>query len=148
MSRQDDLWKLDRLLLARHRCISIVTYEEEHALNLVSEAAMGAGCPMLRWSVIDGLRDGLVQDGQEVKDTQNAAAALYHLAQQNERLICAMLDLTDHLTDERVLRAMRDVLRKMERTEGHLILIDHSDDLPSVIRAVTTPFEITMPERG
>lgn len=145
MSKQDDLWRLDRLLLARHRCISIVTNEEEHALNLISDAAMGAGCPLLRWSVIDGLRDGLIQDGRHVEETDNPAAALYHLSRQNERLICAMLDLTDHLTDGRVLRAMRDVLRKLERTEGHLVLVDHSDNLPPVIRSVATRFEVSMP---
>ena len=56
-----------------------------------------------------------------------------------------------HLGDERTLRATRDLLARLDLAgeaglpAGVLVLIDHREDLPEVIRASATRFELSQP---
>ena len=67
-----DQAELEQLLAARHPCVSILTFEEDHALDVVREIAVGRGCDMWLWSVSCGIRDGLVKNPPCVADTENA----------------------------------------------------------------------------
>jgi ATP-dependent 26S proteasome regulatory subunit len=146
-----DQERLERLIRSGHHCISIVTSEEDDALALVRETAFKlgydlSGSGLWLWSISRGLRDGLVADAPPVRDTEHPAAALYHLARQDKRLICVTLDLVGHLKDERTLRLWRDLLRHLDETGSHLIMIDHHEEAPSVIGAHTTRFDLSLPD--
>lgn len=98
------------------------------------------------WTVIKGLYAGTLENSRPLPSTENAAAALYHLTSQlREPVICAMLDLSCHLSDDRTLRALRDVIRAFRETGSTLILIDHDDRLPPVIAGEATPLELSLP---
>jgi hypothetical protein len=127
-----DLDRLNHLIRAGHPCISIVTYEEAEALDLVRRSAVDNGLDLLQWTVIDGLHDGLIAGESEVKDTENPAGALYSLSRLNERIMCVTLDLADHLGDDRTLRALRDLVGRFQRIGSHLVMIDHRSDMPAV----------------
>jgi len=47
------------IMRARHQGIRIVTREEDHALSLMVEAAIELGKPVLTWSTVGGIREGL-----------------------------------------------------------------------------------------
>lgn len=142
-----DLERLQTLLQSSAPCVWIVTDEEEEAVQLVRDAAMALSRPMLQWSIISGLHDGLVSPSEGQKDTDHPAAALFALCQNQEPTLCLMLDLIAHLSDERTLRAARDLLEKYEGDgSSRLILIDHRDDLPPVLRSQASRFEISAPD--
>ena len=147
----NDQPRFEHLIRAGHTCISIVTHEEDYALGLVRDTAFQlgsdlAGAGMWLWSVIGGVRDGLISDAKPIAETEHPAAALYHLTRLTGRSICVMLDLAEHLGDARTLRLLRNVIHRFRQLGSHLVMIDHRDELPSVVRAEATRFEISLPD--
>jgi len=147
----DDQKRLEKLIEVPHACISIATHEEGYALALVREAALSLGKGLWEWSVIRGVRDGLVSGDEAAKDTENPAAALYHLMGLKgdaAKCLCVMLDLGGHLRDERTLRVLRELLAQFDRAGRQMVLIDHRQDLPEVILATARRFEPSLPNEA
>lgn len=140
-----DVFQFERLLIGRHPCIIIVTQEEDYALSIVREAILRSPLLCRTWKITCGLRDGLVSDHPPIPDTENPAAAMYYLLGQNEVGVDIFLDLATHLEDARTLRYLRDLIEHRARHGGHVVLIDHSERIPDVIRRAATLMEITLP---
>jgi SpoVK/Ycf46/Vps4 family AAA+-type ATPase len=140
-----DLTRLKHYLVARHRCIRIVTSEEEEALALAREACIERGFKVWQWTATRGLADGILAGGAPVKESMHAAAALYHLSQAADPCIAVMLDLAPHLKDDVTLRAWRDLMLRFGTTGGSMIMIDHTDEVPPVVGAWSTRMELTLP---
>ncbi len=148
-----DADRLQSLIQAGTTCVWITTDDEELALRIVRDAAMGLNRPILQWDAIRGVSDGLVAQSacEAEKGTENPAAALYRLGEHEGPAICVMLDLIAHLSDERTLRAARDLIGKFDleaesgQPAGVLILIDHREDLPPVLRSAGAKLELSPP---
>ncbi len=141
----DDGERLEQLVRGWNSCISITTYEEEYALGLVRDTALAIGCDLKLWSVTEGVRDGLFSDAGPVKDTENPAAGLYYLWRQDDAGMCVTLDLADHLGDARTLRVLRSLIQGFSKDERCLVMIDHTEAVPTVIQAHATQFELSLP---
>lgn len=141
----NDLERLEQLLRSRHPCISICTYDEDHALSLVRDAAINLNRPLWIWSVVGGVREGLVGGSPGLPGSDDPIAGLNNLLNFERGPICVTLDLAGHLRNEKVLRTLRNVIRQFEQGEAQLVLIDHLVDLPEVIRAAATPFDVSLP---
>src|SRR5215207_6908897 len=130
---ESDRDRLEQLLKSRHACVSVVTYEEEYVLQLLSEVALERGMELRVWSVTYGLRDGMVAGTPPVPDSEHPAAALYLLGQERpQRGLYVMLDLAGHLKDGRTRRAFREAVSKLGNTGSHLVLVDHEEPPPVV----------------
>lgn len=148
-----DADRLQSLIQSGTTCIWITTDDEEHALRVVRDAAMGLSRPVLRWDVVRGITDGLVGSGRRAveKDTEHPAAAMYRMCEHDEPAICIMLDLIGHLSDERTLRAARDLIGRFDlaaesgQPSGVLVLIDPRGDIPPVLRAAGHHLELSPP---
>lgn len=142
-----DIDRLDQLVAARHGCISILTFEEEHAIHAAREVAMSRSCDLWTWSCSTGLRDGLMKEAASIADTEHPAAALYFLLTNPAiRGIVAMLDLGTHLRDDKTLRLLRDLLsRDVEPGRLTLVLIDSTQTLPAVISGTAAKLELSFP---
>jgi SpoVK/Ycf46/Vps4 family AAA+-type ATPase len=147
-STSPDPGRFQQVLSARHPCIAISTYEEEDALLMVREAALEAGGSLWLWSINGGVRDGLISQGTPVPDTEHPAAALYHLLIHPARCVVVMLDLAGHLKDERTLRLLRDLIEAFRQSGSTLVLIDHLDQMPAVIKATAHEFELSLPDEA
>jgi len=142
-----DQQRLDRLLRAHHPCVTVFSNEEAYVLGLVRETAMQMGLDLWLWTIVSGVRDGLVADSKPAPDTEHPAAALYHLAYGLKgRSICVMLDLASQLKDARTLRLWRDLIQRFRETGSHLVMIDHHAEIPAVVAAEATRFEIALPD--
>lgn len=141
-----DQERLAEFIRGRHPCISIITVEENYALSLIHEVILRMPKALRLWSIIGGVRDGLLPEQPPVPETEHPAAALYHLNKHDGESIVVMLDLAPHLKDERTLRIFRDYVETCRIKSGQIILIDHDDTLPTVIRGVATRFEIALPD--
>lgn len=142
-----DQTRLESLLNARHPCVSIITYEEDHALAAIRHVAVEQEADLWVWSVTQGLRDGLIAGSLALPETEHPAAALFHIGRTGyaRKSIFAMLDLAGHLKDERTLRTLREAIDRMYQTRCMLLLIDQRDDLPPVIARTATRLELSYP---
>ncbi|MCA9244405.1 MAG: AAA family ATPase [Phycisphaerales bacterium] len=144
----DDLARFERVIRGRHELISIVTFEEREALHLVNQTAVNLGRAVMLWSASVGVRDALLADGRTTENTQKPADALREFAKWNNRPLCVMLDVAPFLIDAGVRRVMRDTLAAFARTGAQMILIDHTDELPDVIKAYAQSFDLTLPQEN
>jgi ATP-dependent 26S proteasome regulatory subunit len=141
-----DLHKLEQLISARHPLISILTFEEEYALRVVSEVAMPRG-NLWVWSCATGVVDGLIKSSAALPDTENAAAALFRIwSDPNMKGTFVFLDLAGHLKDEKTLRLLRELCNKVSADpQSSVILIDASENLPAVIAGIAAKLELSYP---
>ncbi|QDV90797.1 ATP-dependent zinc metalloprotease FtsH [Phycisphaerae bacterium RAS2] len=144
-----DASRLTELISSRPPCVYIPTHEEAWALTLVREAVCGDAEEYLTWSIIDGLRDGLVRDQPAIPETEHPAGALFYLYKRIETVRAAvMLDLVAHLEDARTARLARQLVQRCAETKRTLILIDHRDELPPVLASEAVRFELSLPGDG
>jgi hypothetical protein len=143
-----DLDRLLGLLRTGHRCIHIPTHEERALLATVNEVALAAGMDAWVWSASRGLRPSLFEGVSSNPDTLNPAGALISASAIRERSLMTFCDLVPHLKDERTLRVCRETIDGLERTGGHMVLLDHSAELPPVLRSHATVFEPALPTAG
>jgi hypothetical protein len=146
----EDQQRFEQLLRTRNHCVSIITHEEDYALNMVRETAVRTGAEIWIWSVIGGVRDGLIAGSPPAPETEHPAAGLYHLSENRliPGSIAVALDLAGHLKDERVLRLLRNLLYRYRSVGCHLVMIDHRDDLPAVVAAEAARLEISLPDEN
>lgn len=141
-----DVQRLEVLLSSEHPAIHIPTLEEDEALRVIRETALGARRDLWLWSVSRGVRDGLLAQPVPIADTEHPAAALYYWLGRNEPIIAVMLDLSGHLKDERTLRLLRDLIARFDESGGTLILVDQQDQLPAPVQARCTRLELALPD--
>ncbi|MEO0512271.1 MAG: AAA family ATPase [Planctomycetota bacterium] len=144
--------------------MTVQTFEEDEAIDLLREACRALGCPLRFWTVLSGVYDGLAGRPEPVPDSQHPAAALHHLNFQDAELlsvggaadgaagVACLIDLGEHLSDARTRRGLRDLISTMRRSGGTVVLIDHGSPdaadgggLPAVVRAHARPFELSLP---
>ncbi len=142
----DDIERFGQLVNGGNCCISIITYEEKYALEIVHQIALGLERDMLIWSVAGGVRDGLLTDSLFIGDTETPAAGLLHFSGAKQGSICVTLDLAGHLKTGVTLRALRDLIDYFEKNGNTLVMIDNNDNLPEVVKSYTRRFEISFPD--
>jgi ATP-dependent 26S proteasome regulatory subunit len=141
-----DREQFEQLLMCKHPCVSVLTYEEDYALSIIRDAAMDKGVDVWLWSISSGLRDGMIENGPTLADTDHPAAALYRLGKGDLKGVFVFLDLAGHLKDERTRRMFRDAAAAMAKIGAMLILIDAADELPPVAAATCTCLELSLPD--
>lgn len=140
-----DTDKLQSLIASRHSCISIVTYEEQYALEVIRDAAEKLDRQLWLWSAGLGVRDGMESQNPAIADTSTPYTGIQNLMGTVDDSICVMLDIAEHL-DGLSLRAMRDLITDFAENRQTLILIDSKDALPEVVKAYVYPFELSLPD--
>jgi AAA+ superfamily predicted ATPase len=144
---RDDVQRLQQLFVSQHPCLSIHTVEEDDALQILRTMSVEAGVDMWQWTSSAGLSDGLLSNSTPVADTTAAVAALYKLTTLTQPAVIVLMDIGGHLKDERVLRMLRDLIRKCSGEGKWMVaLVDAGNELPPAIRAVSTPFDLSLPD--
>lgn len=144
----NDQQRFLQLVAAGHPAFAITTYEEDEAVAIVRFAALELARPLWIWSHSGGVQEGLLAESPPLPNTEDPVAGLNVLGARERRSICIALDLAAHLRQERPLRAFRNLLRQAPQNGLQLVLIDHSDDVPAVVRSYLTPFELSLPDEA
>ena len=146
--RMDNRQELNTLITAGRPCIFISTYEEDYVVDLITYAVSDLDCDYWFWTITKGLHTGWLNVKESDRKTEHPAAALHMLNQTlgTKRSISVFVDLLAHLEDEKTLRLLREVIVQHENNGGSLILIDHRDEVPTIISAHATRFEVSLPE--
>ncbi len=143
----DDIERFEQLITGGYCCISIVTYEEQYALEIVRQVALGLSRDMWIWSVSGGVRDGLLANSPFIADTESPAFGLRNFTNAKEGSICVTLDLAEYLKGGVTLRNLRDIIDLFKKNGSILVMIDSSDNLPDVMGSYARPFEISFPDK-
>ena len=139
--------RFEKLLRARHPFILIRTQEEDHAFEMVRAIARQNKMWVRSWSVSHGITDAAYKRSRPVEKTSHPAAALtWLLDKYQEQSIIVTFDLVEHLGDARTARLLRDLVGKMRESGGHVVAIDHRDELPGSLTELVTRFEISLPD--
>ncbi|MGP1347588.1 MAG: AAA family ATPase [Phycisphaerales bacterium] len=144
--RPSDAKQIKRLLRAGHTCISIVTHEELHVARLVRDLLLDQGKKVYFWSAVRGVYNPMIERAEGMKDTTPAAAGLFWIARQEEPVSLVALDLSDHFGEALVVRAARELVQIMDERGGHLVMVDHSSELPAAIEMLATRHEAALPD--
>ena len=144
---ETDADRLRCLLQASHPCILIETLEEAEANDVVRKASLDLRMPISAWKHSRGLYDADFPDKPSVPDTEDPALALHQLIKElPDRSIALLFDLAPHLGDARVARLLRDLLERVRRKTGHVILVESRGDLPAPIVHEATRLELSLPD--
>lgn len=142
-----DIERFKKLIKGGDSCISILTYEERYALDIIRYVALDLKRDMFIWSISGGVRDGLMAESPFIADTEAPASGLNCLAETKDGSICVTLDIAEHLKAGLTRRAIRDLIDRFEKKANTLVMIDSEDKLPEVTKAYARPFEISYPDR-
>lgn len=144
---ESDSDRLRRLLQASHACILIQTLDEVYASEVLRKAVLDQRLQLKAWKISRGVFDADFADAAAVPDSEPAAAALYHLMNTDlDRNVVALYDVIEHLSDSRTVRLLRDLVDKVRKKDGTVVLIDTRGDLPASIDHDATRFEISLPD--
>lgn len=140
-----DLDRLEGLVRSGRTLVTIRTFEEDEALQLVRDAAIGRATDLKIWTSLSGVYDGLLDGPSPVPDTSRPSAALQHLGYSDRSGMVCLIDLADHLGEAAVVRGLRDLLTACRGRGATVVMIDHAGDLPAVVRAHASEFELSLP---
>jgi hypothetical protein len=140
-----DLEKIKALITGSNSCISINTFEEQYALELIRQAALDLQQQIVIWSVSRGVREGLFSDSQGTIGTQSPPEALSSLGELKPNTICVFLDIAEYLKEARTLRWWREAILELGSKNSTMIMVDSSCEIPAITKAYTKAFELTMP---
>lgn len=141
-----DVDRLVGMIGSGRSLILIPTHEEGHALDCVRRAALEVSADLLVWDAVTGLIEGLISGEKPATGTENAAAAMYHAAEHSPDAMVCLLDVFDHLGDPATMRALRNLERAAREHGGCVVLIDHRDSAPAVVRAHASVLELSLPD--
>lgn len=142
----NDTIRLAKLIQGGSPCVSIHTFEESYALEILHQAAEGLKRDLCLWSIGRGVRTGPLDFRKHQPHTEEPGAALTFMASQNTNPICVTLDLGSHLQNTLILRTLRDAIDRLTINNGTLVMVDSLETLPEVIRSYTAPFELSLPD--
>ena len=143
MSHQSAIHDLKTLVLSFHSLLAIETVEEERARSLLIEVANDLRQPFYEWSVTEGLRR---LRGATMDMTQDALMALKNIDRLDFDAIYLFKDLTPHLSNVNLARALRDLAQKLTSTRSMIVLTGNPIELPPDLDALAVRFEMQLPD--
>ena len=144
----NDIERIKQYINGDNCCISIVTYEEQYALDIIRQAALDLKKSLWIWSVAGGVKEGFLTDSLFISDTDTASEGLIHFSGVKENSICVTLDLAEHLNTGLATRALRNLIECFEKNDNTLVLIDSEDTLPGVVKSYARSFDISFPDEN
>lgn len=136
-----------KLVRAGHPCLRFITTEEHEAREAVAEVAMAVDRPVVAWSAIQGLHDGLIIDSKTASETENLAVALLLMARADKPSIFVLYDAAGFFaSDERALRAWRELLHRCAINRSTVVLIDHRESAPTIVGQLSVHVELPLPD--
>ena len=142
----NDFERFEHVIQNGCACVSIVTHEERYALEIIRKTANEKLCDMWVWSSAGGIRDGGLDGSAYVPHTETASAGLTSFAKSRFGSICVALDMSDQLSQGKPLRLLRDMIDSYHETSITIVLLDHRDVLPDVIKSHAQTFELSYPD--
>jgi SpoVK/Ycf46/Vps4 family AAA+-type ATPase len=140
-----DKHDLELLILGHIPIISIETFEERRALDLLVDVAIKKYLPVFKWAVTEGLQrlDINLDPQKHVSDPQDA---LRHIKSSGLQGLYILLDFSPYLTDPINTRLLKEIAMTFDGNKGKIILISHQLELPDGLSRLSAHFHLRLPD--
>jgi hypothetical protein len=139
-----DVKELEGLLAARMPIVAVESHEETKVLQMLERFARLNERTLWRWSVTEGLRQviglGAAYNTTRIED------ALLHIEKSPANSIYLFLDAHRFLDDPVVLRQIKDIAAKSERSHRMLVFLSAKLEIPQEIERMTARFRPALPD--
>jgi hypothetical protein len=134
--------ELEVLIRARYPIIYVVSWEEKRVEDALRAISARRGKKLFTWSVTQGmmLSQSSVEDG-----TKNPMPALDYNMHSNEPAIFVLKDFHPYMTDDSVVRRLRDLVGTLTTTYKTLIILSPLLKLPSELEKDVTVIDYSLP---
>jgi ATP-dependent 26S proteasome regulatory subunit len=144
-----DIQALESLLAEKMPIVAIESHEEAKIEQMLERFSRLNQRPLWRWSVTEGLkRVGNLDNPESAYNTTRIVDALRHLEKSPANSICLFLDAHKFIDDPVVLRQIKDIAGKAERTHRMLVFLSGRLEVPEEIGRLTARFRPTLPDAG
>ncbi len=142
-SHRSAVHDLKTLVLSFHSLLAIETVEEERVRSLLIEVTNDLREPFYEWSVTEGLRR---LRGATMDMTQDALIALRNIERFDFDAVYLFKDLSPHLSNANIARALRDLAQKLISTRSAIVLTGNPVELPPDLDALAVRFDLQFPD--
>jgi SpoVK/Ycf46/Vps4 family AAA+-type ATPase len=136
---------LSTLLRARTPLLVIESVEEGRVIESFRHAIAQSLRPLFIWSITDGLRR-IDMDDEGEQAVPDATLTLTSIKQRTEAGVFLLLDFQPYLRYPMTLRLMREIVLRQSCAEHTLVLVGSRFELPDDLAAVSTRFELALPD--
>jgi SpoVK/Ycf46/Vps4 family AAA+-type ATPase len=136
---------LSTLLRARTPLLVIESVEEGRVIESFRHAIAQSLRPLFLWSITDGLRR-IDMDDEGEQAVPDATLTLTSIKQRTEAGVFLLLDFQPYLRYPMTLRLMREIVLRQSCAEHTLVLVGSRFELPDDLAAVSTRFELALPD--
>jgi SpoVK/Ycf46/Vps4 family AAA+-type ATPase len=136
---------LSTLLRARTPLLVIESVEEGRVIESFRHAIAQSLRPLFLWSITDGLRR-IDMDDESEQAVPDATLTLTSIKQRTEAGVFLLLDFQPYLRYPMTLRLMREIVLRQSCAEHTLVLVGSRFELPDDLAAVSTRFELALPD--
>jgi hypothetical protein len=144
MTHRAAVHDLKSLVLSFHPLIAIETVEEERVRALIGEVAADLNLPFYEWSVTSGFNR---VHGHRIDATDDPQAVLRHIGDIAEiDAIYLLKDLSTHLANANVSRALRELAQRLTSTKSAIVLTGDPIELPKEREGVAIRFALQLPD--
>lgn len=156
----DDRKDLEILLAGHFPLITIASFEEPRAVEMITSIANRRSWSLSRWSVTDGLvpitgdalfnADDLRLEGQAAvpdatRSTRDAEAALRVIRNARQAGIVLLLDFHPFLDEPVNVRLIKEIAHNHDLRQQKLVFISHDIQLPPELSRQAASFSLALP---
>lgn len=137
------------LIRAGYGLFYLLSHEERRVLGHLKQMAdkeLGQPRKLAVWSVTDGFRNELAGTGSGQAKGDPAAAMDTILAASSEKTVYVLLDFHPYLTDDRIIRRVRDVYHSLKTTGGVLIFLGPVLKIPEEVAKDVQLIDYPLPD--
>ncbi|MDQ2069208.1 AAA family ATPase [Natronospira bacteriovora] len=131
-------------LRAGNGLITIETRDEPRAEQLFHHVLREVIRPLFRWTAAAGL-ERLDMDVPAPPDTDSPEKVLRHIRDRHSQGIFLLLDFHPYLDNPVHQRLLREIARGATPDSPNVVLISPRLELPSELRSLATPFDLSLP---
>ncbi len=139
------LARIPTLLQSRYPLIWLLSSEEERVERGMERMAGAAGLPLYRWRSSQGLSDPV---GNKVAETTDALGVLLAIGRIEGSALFLLEDFESAMTDGRVLRRVRDMIRDLEAKKQAIVFLSYSVTLPPELEKDVVLLDLPLPRRA
>jgi ATP-dependent 26S proteasome regulatory subunit len=136
--------ELDLCIRARFALLTLVTLEEERALDCIKQISENRQRPYYSWDVADGLKRH-AQSIVSIDDTKDPLAALQYIEQASTEAVFVLKDFHSAWEDETVRRKLRSVSQELKFTKKTIIVLSPTAKVPVELKNLAVVLEFPLP---
>ncbi len=146
----ENLSQVEVLIRARYPLLYVVTWEEDRALNEISQVAAALGKKVYDWTIVQGITRyrnlvGTIVEGK--KGTKDPIVALREVFEITEPAIFVFRDFHNFISDPTVKRLLRDLAHALRTSLTTVILLAPVLKIPEELEKELAIVDLPLPGR-